>query len=247
MVRSANRPTYNAPHIKKLKSQHQTLTNSPPCGIPKYMYFLAFEGLDGSGKSSLMRSLETELIQRKIPFIQTREPGGTVLGEKLRQLILEKSKPTPVPRAELLMYEASRAQLVDELIKPTLGQKKWVLADRFSASSLAFQGQARGIGWEKVHQLNDFATDGLKPDLTILLDLSVEESEKRRLVREKASNTEADRIESENNQFHEKVRQGFLRAAKEDRKNWLVIDASWPQQKLFEVLLTELKKRKWLS
>ena len=95
------------------------------------MYFLAFEGLDGSGKSSLMRSLEAELTQKKISFIQTREPGGSVLGEKLRQLILEKSNPAPVPRAELLMYEASRAQLVDEIIKPALLEKKWVLTDRF--------------------------------------------------------------------------------------------------------------------
>jgi dTMP kinase len=190
------------------------------------MYFLAFEGLDGSGKSSLMRSLEAELKAQSIPFIQTREPGGSVLGEKLRHLILEKSNPPPFPRAELLMYEASRAQLVDEIIKPALEKKNWVLTDRYSASSLAFQGHARGIGWQTVHQLNDFATDGLKPNLTILLDLTAEESEKRRSQREMKLNTEADRIESENRAFHEKVRQGFLKAAKEDAKNWLVLDAS---------------------
>ena len=211
------------------------------------MYFLAFEGLDGSGKSSLMRSLEAELTQKKISFIQTREPGGSVLGEKLRQLILEKSNPAPVPRAELLMYEASRAQLVDEIIKPALLEKKWVLTDRFSASSLAFQGHARGIGWDQVHKLNEFATAGLKPHLTILLDLTVEESEKRRAQREMKLNTEADRIESENREFHEKVRQGFLKAANEDSKNWLVLDASLSTEKLFEILHSELKKRKWLS
>lgn len=211
------------------------------------MYFLAFEGLDGSGKSSLMRSLENELNLKKIPFIQTREPGGSVLGEKLRHLILEKSNPAPVPRAELLMYEASRAQLVDEIIRPALASKNWVLTDRFSASSLAFQGHARGIGWDQVHKLNQFATDGLKPHLTVLLDLTVEESEKRRSQRELKLNTEADRIESENRQFHEKVRQGFLKAANEDAQNWLVLDASQTPEKLFEILHTELKKRKWLS
>ena len=211
------------------------------------MYFLAFEGLDGSGKSSLMRSLEAELKQKKIPFVQTREPGGTVLGEKLRQLILEKSNPAPFPRAELLMYEASRAQLVDELIRPALSEKKWILTDRFSASSLAFQGYARGIGWEKVHSLNDFATNGLKPHLTILLDLTVEESEKRRSQREKSQNTEADRIESENRAFHEKVRQGFLKASAENPQDWLVLDASQAPEKLFENLHLELKKRKWLN
>lgn len=211
------------------------------------MYLIAFEGLDGSGKSSLMRSLEAELNQKNISFIQTREPGGTALGEKLRQLILEKSNPPPVPRAELLMYEASRAQLVEELIKPALQNKKWVLTDRFSASSLAFQGHARGIGWDVVHSLNDFATDGLKPDLTILLDLTVEESEKRRSQREKSHRTEADRIESENRQFHEKVRQGFLKAAAENPSAWVVLDASQTVEKLFEIVKLDLKKRKWLS
>lgn len=211
------------------------------------MYFLAFEGLDGSGKSSLIRSLEAELKQKNIPFVQTREPGGTVLGEKLRQLILEKSNPVPTARAELLMYEASRAQLVEEFIKPSLTQKKWVLTDRFSASSLAFQGYARGIGWEPVHQLNDFATQGLRPHLTILLNLSVEESEKRRTQREMALNSEADRIESESRAFHEKVRQGFLKAAAEDSQNWLVLDAALTTEKLFELLHAELKKRQWLK
>ncbi len=211
------------------------------------MYFLAFEGLDGSGKSSLMKSLEAELKQKNISFIQTREPGGTVLGEKLRHLILEKSNSAPLPRAELLMYEASRAQLVDELVKPALAQKKWVLTDRFSASSLAFQGHARGIGWEKVHALNQFATEGLKPDLTILLDLTVEESEKRRFHREKKNNIQADRIESENREFHEKVRQGFLKAAAEESTHWIVLDAAQTPEMLFNILFNELKKRKWLN
>lgn len=194
-----------------------------------------------------MRALEARLKQKNIPYVQTREPGGTVLGEKLRQLILEKSAPAPVPRAELLMYEASRAQLVEELIKPALAQKKWVLTDRFSASSLAFQGHARGIGWEAVHGLNEFATGGLKPHLTVLLDLTVEESEKRRSQREKILNTKADRIESENKDFHEKVRLGFLKAASESAKDWLVLDASQPVEKLFETLQAELENRQWLS
>jgi dTMP kinase len=211
------------------------------------MYFLAFEGLDGSGKSSLMKSLEAELSRQRIDFIQTREPGGTALGEKLRTLILEKSNPAPVPRAELLMYEASRAQHVDELIKPALAQKKWVLSDRFSASSLAFQGHARGLGWKEVDQLNEFATDGLKPHLTILLDLTVEESEKRRQKREQTLKVEADRIESEKREFHEKVREGFLKAAALEKPSWHVLDASLPTEKLFENLLQELRKRKWLS
>jgi dTMP kinase len=209
------------------------------------MYFLAFEGLDGSGKSSLMKKLEAELRLRHISFVQTREPGGTALGEKLRHLILEKSNPPPVSRAELLMYEASRAQHVDELIRPALAEKKWVLSDRFSASSLAFQGHARGLGWDIVDQLNEFATTGLKPHLTILLDLTVEESEKRRSHREKTSHTEADRIESENRDFHERVRQGFLKAAAREPQDWLVLDAGKSVEELYAFLVFELLKRKW--
>jgi dTMP kinase len=211
------------------------------------MYFLAFEGLDGSGKSSLIRSLEVDLQKRRIPFLLTREPGGTALGEKLRALILEKSNPPPVPRAELLMYEASRAQHVDQLIRPALKSGQWVLTDRFSASSLAFQGQARGLGWEVVENLNNFAVDGLVPDLTVLLDLTVQESERRRIQREKNLKVEADRIESENREFHEQVRQGFLRAARQSPSAWLVLDASLPTEKLFEILLSELRSRRWIQ
>lgn len=210
------------------------------------MYFLVFEGLDGSGKSSLMNQLQDELKKRQQAFVQTREPGGTPLGDKLRHLILEKSSHPPIPRAELLMYEASRAQHVEQLIKPALQEGKWVLSDRFTASSLAFQGGARGLSWEKVHELNQFATGGLEPHLNILLDLSVEESEKRRANREKALGVEADRIESENRDFHQRVRDGFLKVAKQDPGRWLVLDASFSAEELFKQLLTELKKRQWL-
>lgn len=210
------------------------------------MYFLVFEGLDGSGKSSLIHQLESELKNRGQEYVLSREPGGTPLGEKLRQLILEKSTHPPVPRAELLMYEASRAQHVDELIKPSLQSGKWVISDRFTASSLAFQGGARGLSWEKVYDLNQFATDGLEPHLNVLLDLSVEESEKRRQKREQALGVEPDRIESENRAFHQRVRDGFLRAARQRPDGWLVLDASLSTEELFKQLLTELKKRKWL-
>jgi len=210
------------------------------------MYFLAFEGLDGSGKSSLMVRLESELKNRRLDFIRTREPGGTSLGERLRDMILEKSSCPPFPRAELLMYEASRAQHVDELIQPALKSGKWVLTDRFSASSLAFQGAARGMGWEIVSQLNQFATDGLSPHLNVLLDLSVEESRKRRGVRESQLGVQADRIESENEEFHQKVREGFLKAASQKPEEWLVLEASKSTEELYLILMKELVRRKWL-
>ena len=108
------------------------------------MRFLSFEGIDSSGKSTLKRGLERHLEALHIPFLSTREPGGTPLAEKIRRLLLEETEDVPVPRAELLLYEASRAQNVDKLIKPALLEKKWVLCDRFTASSVAFQAGGRG-------------------------------------------------------------------------------------------------------
>lgn len=211
------------------------------------MYFIAFEGLDGSGKSSILQQLESLLKSLQIDYVMTREPGGTPLGDKIRDLILEKSLHPPTSRTELLLYEASRAQHVDELIRPALEQKKWVLTDRFSASSLAFQGTARGIGWEKVESLNLFATDGIQPHLNILLDLSVEESEKRRKQRELSSGVKADRIESEDRAFHERVRLGFLKAAQVNPDQWLVLDASKSPQVLFHEVHKKLVSLGWIS
>jgi dTMP kinase len=211
------------------------------------MYFIAFEGLDGSGKSSLIKQLENWLSSLSVAFVTTREPGGTPLGDELRKLILSKSESAPLPRAELLLYEASRAQHVDVFIRPHLKAKSWVLTDRFSASSLAFQGAARDMGWDVVKSLNQFATDGLEPDLTVLLDLTVAESETRRNQRHKNGGEGPDRIESEAREFHEKVRQGFLRAANENPKNWLVLDAGLAPEELFEELKASLLLRGWVK
>ncbi|MBC7420169.1 MAG: dTMP kinase [Bdellovibrio sp.] len=211
------------------------------------MIFLAFEGLDGSGKSSLMKQLENHLSEKKISFIMTREPGGTPIGDELRALILKKSDEAPTPRTELLMYEASRAQHVDKIIKPALADQKWVLCDRFSASSIAFQAGGRQISEKQVEWLNDFATDSLTPDLNILLDLTVEESQKRRQKRLDQSGIGEDRIESETDAFHDRVRQGFLKQSAALPVKWLVLDASLTPEKIFEILMSELKVRKWLA
>lgn len=210
------------------------------------MYFIAFEGLDGSGKSSLIQQLEVLLQFHKIQFVTTREPGGTPLGDQIRDLILEKSIHAPGSRAELLLYEASRAQHVEKLIRPELKKNRWVLTDRFSASSLAFQGTARGLDWKTVEQLNQFATEGLEPHLNVLLDLSVEESENRRKKRQSQSGVKADRIESEKQDFHQRVRDGFLKAASLNSHRWLVLDASQNPQKLFEILKKSLIQKGWI-
>lgn len=222
------------------------VTKIANCEIPNRMIFLVFEGLDGSGKSSLMKQLEDHLVSQKIQFIKTREPGGTPLGDSLRNLILEKSKVPPSARTELLMYEASRAQHVDQIIRPALGSKKWVLCDRFTASSVAFQGGGRQISRDQVDWLNDFATGSLKPHLQILLDLTVDESKNRRQKRVDEVGVSEDRIESEADDFHQRVRQGFLNQAKQYPNEWLVLNAAKTPTELFQDLMQELKARKWL-
>lgn len=210
------------------------------------MAFIVFEGLDGSGKSSLMQALAGELENLKKKFIRTREPGGTELGDEIRHLILRKNGQAPTARTELLLYEASRAQHVDCVIRPALADNQWVLCDRFTASSVAFQAGGRSIVLQDVEWLNRFATNNLEPDLTVLLDLSVEESKKRRSGRSQALGQQDDRIESEADSFHEKVRNGFLIQAQSDSEKWLVLDARKTPAELSNELIQYLKTKKFL-
>ena len=210
------------------------------------MFFVVFEGLDGSGKSSLMKRLCESLLKQNQPVVMTREPGGTPLGDEIRDIILKQQSEPPTDRAELLLYQASRAQHVDKVIRPALAKKKWVLCDRFSASSIAFQGGGRGLSTEQVEWLNRFSTQDLSANLTVLLDLSVEESKKRRTGRSSTTGLAEDRIEAEAESFHEKVRQSFLTQAKSS-KDWLVLDASKTPDELFQILMNHLKGLKWLS
>lgn len=194
-----------------------------------------------------MRALEAELTKQGIGFHRTREPGGTKLGDEVRNMILRQQEGTvPVPRAELLLYEVSRAQHVDEVIKPKLAEGVWVLSDRFSASSVAFQAAGRAIREQDVVMLNNFATDGLKADLTVLLDLTVAESRQRQANRSAQTGEGADRIESEKDSFHQLVRDSFLKQAKEDSQHWLVLDARSSTEEMLQILLKTLKEKKWL-
>lgn len=207
------------------------------------MRFIAFEGLDGSGKSTLMNGLKAEFEKRGIAFVVTREPGGTPLGDEIRQMLLRVKGEAPVPRAEALLYQAGRAQHVEQLIRPALAQKKWVISDRFSASSVAFQAGGREISRSQIDWLNDFAVADVKPDLNVLLDLSVEESTRRLKRRGEA----ADRFEREAQEFHEKVRQAYLSLAQEQPEKWLVLSASDKPDSVLQQLLTALKVRQWLA
>ena len=210
------------------------------------MPFIAFEGLDGSGKSTLIRSLTERLIQAKVQFVLTREPGGTKLAEEIRNILLKIDDEVPFGRTEALLYQASRAQHVANVILPALEKKMWILCDRFSASSIAFQSFARGLDRKDIEWLNQFSTQNTFPDLNVLLDLSVEESHRRMAGRNLTLGTEHDRFEKEEKEFHQKVRDGFLFQAKADPKKWLVLDAGQPSEKLSIQLMQALKDKQYL-
>jgi len=211
------------------------------------MAFLVFEGLDGAGKSTLIERLAQDLKGRGFSLTLTREPGGTPFAEEIRALLLKKGAEHPVPRAELLLYEAARAQHVDRVIAPALQRGDWVLCDRFTASTVAFQAVARGLDRRAVDWLNAYAIDATKPDLFVLLDLTVNESFRRYRIRNHVSKQEADRFESEASEFHEAVRRGYLEQAKAEPSQWLVLDATQTPDELFNRLLLALDQRGFLK
>ena len=191
-------------------------------------FFLTIEGIEGAGKTTLAHELAKALKKEGREVVVTQEPGGSALGNRIRELLLDKSSVIS-DRAELLLFEASRAQHVDETILTALTRGATVICDRFADSSLAYQGCARKIGMETVASLNDFASAGIKPDFTILLDLPAAEG----LARQ----AETDRISSEEVEFHEAVRQGFLELAKAESDRFVVLDATQSVGKIVEQAL----------
>lgn len=181
--------------------------------------FITFEGGEGCGKSTQVRRLGEALRRRGIEVLLTREPGGTPLSEAIRGLLKDPSGDAPCDVAELLLFLAARAQLVRDVIRPALDAGTWVLSDRFSDSTVAYQGYGRGLPLDEVRRANDFACGGLSPDLTLLLDVSPETALARRRRREADTNTAADRIELAGDGFHARLRAGFaaLAAAEPDR------------------------------
>lgn len=183
--------------------------------------FITFEGGEGSGKSTQIARLAEGLLASGRRVRVLREPGGTRLGEAVREVLLDASQEAVSPRCELLLYEAARAQLVDEVIRPALEAGEIVLCDRFFDSSTAYQGHARGLSLCEIDALNGFATGGLVPDRTLYFDISAEEG-LRRATRGGA----ADRLEREDAAFHERVRAGFLAIAAASGERVRVVDAT---------------------
>jgi dTMP kinase len=184
---------------------------------------ITLEGGEGAGKSTLLAGLHAHLERTGIEVLQTREPGGTALGEAVRLLVLDPALRTIAPQTEALLMFAARAQLVRQVLRPALAAGRWILCDRYTDASYAYQGGGRGLDPALIAQLEAIATEGLQPDLTLLLDLSVAHGRERTHVR-----GDADRIEREDDGFFERVRQAYLARAAAEPQRFRVLDASRP-------------------
>lgn len=211
------------------------------------MAFIVFEGLDGSGKSTQIRLLHEFLSRQGHSVLLTREPGGTPLGEEIRRLLLRVGEDSPSPRCELLLYAGARAQHVEKVIQPALTCGQWVLCDRFTGSTVAFQEAGRGLARRDIEWLNAFATQQVSPDLVILLDLPVPISVSRRQQRYRTENSQADRFEIEHLAFHQKVRESYLEQARQFPHIWLTVDAVLEPEVIANLILTKMRERGWLA
>ncbi len=198
--------------------------------------FITFEGGEGCGKSTQVKALYKKLSMLGVPVTMTHEPGGTTLGKELRGLLKKRGETDISPEAELFLFVASRAQLVSEVIHPKLRLGTVVICDRFADSTVAYQGYGRQIDLTIVRAIIDLATRGIKPDLTILLDIPIAEG----LARKKRSSQ--DRFESEEIEFHNRVREGYLKLAAQEPKRWLVIDASLPRVKTSKLIWNRVEQ-----
>jgi len=191
--------------------------------------FITLEGGEGCGKSTQSRLLLKKLEQRNIPVVLTHEPGGTALGNEMRKALKKKRGSFISPQAELFLVAASRAQLVAEVIRPALEEGKVVICDRFTHSTMVYQGYGRGLDFTAIQMVNNMATGNLNPDLIILLDIPPEQG----LARKRSLK---DRFELEDLSFHQRVREGYLKMAAAEPDRWLVIDASLPKVKIAEII-----------
>ena len=202
--------------------------------------FVVLEGGDGAGKSTQLRRLAAGLRAAGHDVVRTREPGGTPLGEQVRELVLDPAHGPVDPRTEALLFAAARAAHVEQLIRPALAAGRSVVCDRFADSSAAYQGAGRGLGVERIAELNDWAAAGLLPDLTVLLDVPAETGRARRATRD---GTTGDRLESEPDTFHDATRQAFLELAARAPARYLVLDATRPADELAVEIAAAVRAR----
>ena len=193
-------------------------------------FFMTFEGGEGSGKTAQSKRLAIELEKVGYGVLLTHEPGGTRISERIREIVLNREHREMVSTTELLLFAASRAQHVAERIMPALDEGRIVISARFADSMVAYQGYARGLELELIHHLNGIATQGLTPDLTIVLDLPVEIG----LERARQSRESMDRMESERIEFHKRLRDGFLTIASQEPERIKVINAQMNSDRVYE-------------
>jgi len=197
--------------------------------------FITFEGVEGSGKTTQIQRLKRYLTQKGFPCRVTREPGGGLIGGKIRKILLNPEHREMSPLSELLLYEASRAQHVTEVVKPLLKKGLIVLCDRFSDASIAYQGYGRKLDLKWVERLNRLSSQGIKPDITFLLDCPSDVGLKRALQRNQMLKKEKEeRFEREKIQFHHRVRKGYLSIAKKEPHRVKVIDTRACEEEVFE-------------
>jgi len=182
---------------------------------------IVFEGPDGSGKTTILKNINEKLIDLGYPIMLVREPGGTFISEQIREIIIDNNNTEMNSKTECLLFAASRAQLVEEKIKPALNRGEIILCDRFVLSSLLYQGVGRGLGINEVKKINDFATGFIKPDLTTFFNIDY----KTALMRKRA-NFKADRLESEDFDFHKKIFDAYIDLAKKYKEDIKQVDAS---------------------
>jgi dTMP kinase len=214
-------------------------------GTPKNGMFITLEGSEGSGKTSQLPVLAEYLRGQGIPVVTTREPGGTPIGDQIRAVLLSLENTAMQPRTEILLLQASRAQLVEQLVRPRLAAGEVVLCDRYADSSLAYQGYGyQKFPLEELRSIIAFATGGLKPDLTLLLDVDVEEGLRRR-----AQDGGWNRLDAYDQAFYQRVRQGYLEMAEAEPERWVVIDAGRSfdavQAEIRSVVLEKLQSRSY--
>jgi dTMP kinase len=202
-------------------------------------YFLTLEGPEGSGKSTQVRRVAARLETEGYRCVATREPGGTALGEQVRQILLHATELSPDPRTDALLFCAARAQLVAEVIAPALARGEVVVCDRFGDSTLAYQGYGAGLPLDELRALITLATDDLRPDLTVLIDLPVEDGLRRKVVDAEITRFEA----REEIPFHRRVRDGFLALAAAEPERFVVLDGRQPPETIEAAILAALLPR----
>jgi len=201
--------------------------------------FITLEGPEGSGKSTHASRLAEYLRSKGRDVLLTREPGGTSIGDQIRAILNDHANAAMQPRAEILLFCASRAQLVSQMIRPHLAQGGTVVCDRFADSTIAYQGYGRGLDRRVLKSISDFATNRLLPDVTLLLDLPVEVG----LSRRRRSDSDWNRLDAQEVDFHRRVRDGYIKLARRSPKRWIRIDADQEEEEVWSQILRAVSAR----